>query len=127
MRTGFFVWPSQTAPSFLVRKNISELAFLWSVHVILATAVLVPGTPLNVLRPVVAFVYLLVVPGLLLVWLLRVYQEDPLAQLVTAVGLSLIYDMILGLALSGIPSAVIERPLAAEVFLPTSLIITAAL
>jgi hypothetical protein len=35
--------------------------------------------------------------------------------------------MILGLALSGIPSAVIERPLAAEVFLPTSLIITAAL
>jgi uncharacterized membrane protein len=108
-------------------RNLVELSLLWSLHVILATAVLLPGTPLDTLRSVVAFVYLLVVPGLLLVRLLRVYQEDSLAQLVTAVGLSLVYDMVLGLVLSGIPSAMIERPLEAEVFLPSSLVITAAL
>jgi uncharacterized membrane protein len=117
----------QAIRAFLTKRNLAELLFLWSIHILLVTATLVPGTPLDVLRPVVAFVYLLVVPGLLLVRLLRVYEEDPLAQLVTAVGLSLIYDMLLGLALSGIPSSVIERPLAAEVFLPTSLVITGIL
>lgn len=124
---GTLIWPNQAVRTFLAGRNLAELALLWSIHVLLATVILVPGTPLDALRPVVAFVYLLIVPGLLLVRLLRVYQEDPLAQLVTAVGLSLIYDMVLGLLLSGIPSAVIERPLDAEVFLPTSLLITGVL
>jgi uncharacterized membrane protein len=127
MRAGTPVWLNQAVRTFLGGRNLAELSLLWAVHLVLATVILVPGTPLDALRPVVAFVYLLVVPGALLVRLLRVYEEDTLAQIVTAVGLSLIYSMVLGLALSGIPSAVIERPLDAKVFLPTSLVITVAL
>jgi uncharacterized membrane protein len=127
MRAGTLVWSNQAVRRFLVGRNPAELSLLCAVHLVLTTIILAPGTPLDVLRPVTAFLYLLVVPGLLLARLLRVYQEDPLAQLVTAVGLSLIYNMVLGLALSGIPSAVIERPLSAEVFLPISLVITAVL
>jgi hypothetical protein len=124
---GTLVWSNQAVRTFLARRNPIELSLLWAVHLVLATVILVPGTPLDALRPPVAFVYLLVVPGLLLVRLLWVYQEDPMAQLVTAIGLSLIYDMVLGLVVSGIPPAVIERPLDAEVFMPISLPITAAL
>jgi uncharacterized membrane protein len=124
---GVLVWLNQARRAFLAGRNLVDLSLLWSIHILLVTVTLLPGAPLDALRPVAAFVYLLFVPGLLLARLLRVYEEDPLAQLVTAVGLSLIYDMLLGLTLSGIPPAVIERPLDAIVFLPTSLIITAIL
>jgi uncharacterized membrane protein len=127
MRIGALARSEPPAHSFLVGRNSIELLLLWTVHLVLATVVLLPGTPLDALRPAMAFLYLLVVPGLLLVRLLGVYRQDPLAQLVTAVGLSLIYAMVLGLVLSGIPSTVIDRPLDAQVFLPISLVITALL
>ena len=85
------------------------------------------GVSVDALRPVAAIGYLLIVPGLLLVSIFRLYLKDPLAQLVTAVGLSLIYVMVLGLVLSGIPASIIEQPLSAEVFVPVSLAITGGL
>lgn len=127
MTADVFAWPNQGARTFLAGRNVTELAILWGLHALLATAVLLPGTPLDALRATVAFLYLLLVPGLLLVCIFRLYQDDLLAQLVTAVGLSLIYIMFLGLGLSGIHSSFVERPLAAEVFVPVSLGITGAL
>ena len=127
MSTSSIAVPSIAPSTLLAGRNVSELAVLWAVHALLATVVLLPGTPLDVLRPVVALVYLLLVPGLLLAGVLRIYQEDQLALLVTAVGLSLIYVMVLGLMLSGIPASFVERPLAAEVFVPVSLAITGVL
>ena len=104
LTVGTYLTFRQTFGMYLADRNVAELSLLMGVHVLLATVVFLPGTPLDALRPVVAFFYLLFVPGLLLVSVFRLYQEDPLAQLVTAVGLSLIYIMVLGLALSGIPA-----------------------
>ncbi|MBI1884966.1 MAG: DUF2206 domain-containing protein [Chloroflexi bacterium] len=66
----------------------------------------VPG-----LREVVAFIALFLIPGALILYLLRLRDLDPWELLAYACGLSLVVVMALGLALNGLRGLGVERPL----------------
>jgi uncharacterized membrane protein len=83
------------------------------------------GLDIPVLRQIVAFVFISLVPGILLLRILRIHNVHIIESLLYSVGLSLAFAMAVGVVANfGLPPIGISRPIA---LLPLLLIITPAL